>query len=309
MKVFISTFESIAMLLFIGLLGAWMVIRKMVKEDFFSLLSPLVLEISLPSFVFINIINNFNPFIKKDWWRLPLWWFFFTGIAFIVTLFGMIFVKRDKRREFGIALFYHNGIFFPIAIIGGIFGDNSNYLVDLFLFTIFYVSFFFNTSFLFFKNRGKIEWKKIFHPVFLATLFGIFLKLISFTYIPSFVISALKMVGTMSIPLLMIVLGGNIIIDFKEVNAWYIGEIMKFLFFKNILMPLVMLGFVILIKPPYNVSLLMVLEGAVPPITAVPLIVERNGGNRLIVNQLVFSSFIFSLISIPFVMYLFRVLT
>jgi predicted permease len=50
----------------------------------------------------------------------------------------------------------------------------------------------------------------------------------------------------------------------------------------------------------------MILQSAVPPITAVPLFVERFGGNRSLVNQFMFTSFIFSLVTIPCSIYLFR---
>jgi predicted permease len=310
MDVLFSAFQAVAMLLFIGVIGAWMITRKMVKKSFFSLLSPLALEIALPALIFTNIINNFNPYLKTNWWKLPLWWGFFTVIAFFITLIGVIFSRKVNRREFGISLFYQNGIFFPLAIIAGMFGRNSDYMVDLFLFMVFYSSFFFSTSFLFFSKKGKIEWKKIFHPVFIVTFLAVILKLTGFnTYIPPFIISALEMVGAMSIPLLMIILGGNILIDFQNIGKLYLGEIIKFLIFKNLIVPFVMLGIIILIKPSYNVALILMIESAAPPVTAAPLITDRNGGNRTVVNQFLLSSFLFSLISIPLMMYLFNRLT
>ncbi len=310
MNILITAFEAVAMLLLIGVIGAWMITRRMVKESFFSLLSPLALEIALPALIFTNIVNNFNPSSETNWWLLPLWWLFFTFIAFLVTLIGLVFAGKRNKREFGLSLFYQNGIFFPLAIITGMFGKNSGYIVDLLIFIIFHASLFFTTSFLFFSKKGKIKWKKIFHPVFIATILAVVLKLTGYNvYIPSFVIFSLEMVGAMSIPLLMIILGGNILIDFKHVGELYTSEIIKFLIFKNLIMPLVILGVIIVIKPSYNVALLLVLEGSVPPITAIPLITERNGGNRAVVSQFLLSSFLFSLISIPLMMYLFTRLT
>ncbi len=307
MNIFISAFQAVATLLFIGVIGAWMIKRKMVGKNFFSLLSPLALEIALPALIFTNIVNNFNPHIESNWWKLPLWWFFFTVIAFLVTFVAVIFARKGNRREFGATLFYQNGIFFPLAIITGMFGGNSGHIVDLFLFTIFYSSFFFGTSFLFFSSKGKIQWKKIFHPVFIVTVLAVILKITGFNvYVPDFIISALEMVGAMSIPLLMIILGGNILIDFKQLGKIYTGEIIKFLVFKNLIMPFVMLGIIILIKPAHNIALILIIESAVPPVTAAPLITDRNGGDRAIVNQFVLSSFIFSLVSIPLMIYLFN---
>jgi hypothetical protein len=62
-----------------------------------------------------------------------------------------------------------------------------------------------------------------------------------------------------------------------------------------------------LVRPPYPVALLMILEAAVPPLTAVPIMVGRAGGNRHLVNQFMFTSFAVSLVSIPLMMGLFAV--
>jgi predicted permease len=47
------------------------------------------------------------------------------------------------------------------------------------------------------------------------------------------------------------------------------------------------------------------IQSAMPPITAIPVVVERVGGDGNIANQFLVSSSLFSLLSIPFVMYLF----
>ncbi|MBN1797093.1 MAG: AEC family transporter [Spirochaetales bacterium] len=299
MDSFLITFEAVAMLLCIGLIGAWMVKRRLVEEKFFSLLTPLALEIALPALVFSNIINNFNPEVKQNWWELPLWWMFFTGIAFVLTMLCILLAGKSLKREFGVALFYQNGIFFPLAILGNMAGG-SEYLVDLFFFVVFFTAFFFNTSFLFFKSKEKIDWKRILHPVFIATILAVVMKLTrTHTVIPSFVLTSLSTVGAMAIPLLMIILGGNMLVDFKRMGKLHLAEIIKFISCKNIIFPAVMLLIVYGIRPSYNIALLLILQSAVPPITAAPLIVERYGGDRSAANQFLFGSFLVSLVSIP----------
>jgi predicted permease len=299
MDSFWITFEAVAMLLCIGLIGAWMIKRRLVEEKFFSLLSPLALEIALPALVFYNIINNFNPEVKQDWWELPLWWLFFTVIAFALTMLCILIAGKSLKREFGVALFYQNGIFFPLAILGNMAGG-SEYLVDLFFFVVFFTAFFFNTSFLFFKTKEKIDWKRILHPVFIATIVAVVMKLTrTHSVIPSFVLTSLSVVGAMAIPLLMIILGGNMLVDFTRMGKLYIAEIIKFIICKNIIFPAVMLAIIYFLKPSYNIALLLMLQSAVPPITAAPLIVERYGGQRMAANQFLFASFVFSLVTIP----------
>lgn len=308
MSVFISTFESVAVLLGIGIIGFWIIRKRILPGDILGLLSPLALDIALPCLIFVRIIKDFSPSELPDWWQLPLWCFFFMACAAIMTLASMLVAKKETRREFAISLYYQNAIFFPLAILAGTYGDDSPYLVFLFLFTIFYPAFFFSTYRFFFKEmeRKTLDWRKIIHPVLIVTLLAVLIRLAGFQHaIPNFVLSILTLVGGMTIPLLMIILGGNIYLDFQHKGQLQFVEIAKFVIIKNIVFPLVFLGILLIIRPSYHIALLLILQSAIPPVTAVPLVTERSGGNRAIVNQFLVASFIFSLISISSIIWLF----
>jgi predicted permease len=222
----------------------------------------------------------------------------------------MFISQKKTRREFAISLFYQNGIFFPLAILAGMFGDDSSLIVFLFLFTIFYAAFFFSTYSFFFesKEKYKLNWKKIIHPVLIVTILAVFIRLIGVQdKIPDFIISIFTLLGGMTIPLIMIILGGNIYIDFKKQGKTQIFEIAKFVIIKNFLFLLIFIGILFLIKPSYHIALIVLLQSAVPPVTAVPLVTERSGGDRSIVNQFIVGSFVISLISIPIIIYLFEI--
>jgi len=154
-----------------------LIIRKrIVPGNILGLLSPLALEIALPSLIFVNIIQNFSPSTSPDWWQLPLWWGFFTLLSAGLTFIFMFVSQKKTRREFAISLFYQNGIFFPLAILSGMFGDDSSYVIFLFLFALFYAAFFFSTYHFFFEHKGKkkLDLKKIIHPVLIATILALF---------------------------------------------------------------------------------------------------------------------------------------
>ena len=57
-----------------------------------------------------------------------------------------------------------------------------------------------------------------------------------------------------------------------------------------------------LLRPPYEMALILTLEGAAPPITAVPIVTERMRGNTGMVNQYLIASFLVAIITIPLVM-------
>ena len=311
MDLFITTFESVATLLGIGVIGFWIIKKEIVPGNILGLLSPLALEIALPSLILVNIVQNFSPIDSSDWWQLPLWWCFFTIIAAGLTLIFSFVSKKNFRREFSISLFFQNGIFFPLAILAGMFGNDSSYIVSLFLFTVFYAAFFFSTYQFFFEKKGSwnLNWRKIIHPVLIVTIIAILIRLVGIQdVIPGFIISIFSLLGGMTIPLIMIILGGNIYVDFHKKGKIQSIEIVKFVVVKNILFPLIFLSILFLIKPSYHIALIILIQGAVPPVTAVPLVTERSGGDRAIVNQFIVSSFILSLITIPVMVWLFSML-
>ena len=307
-QVLISTFESVALLLGIGAMGIWMSGRRILPQDALGVLSTLALDIALPSLIFVNILQNFKPAEFQGWWMLPVWWLGFTFFQACLTAFFSLFSKGENRREFAVSLFFQNALFFPLAIMTGLFGQDSSYIVDLFFFTMFFPSLLFGSAHIFFGKSGALDWRRIINKVFLATIAATSIRLVGAEgFIPEFIVSGLSMVGSMALPLLLLILGGNLLIDFKEKGTLYILESTKFVVIKNFLFPLASFAVLLIIRPDYNIALLIIMQSAVPPVTAVPILTERAGGNRQIVNQFMFISFIVSLISIPVIMGIFGV--
>ena len=309
MDLFFATFESIAELLGVGLIGFWIIRKRLIPEKALGLLSPLALEIALPCLIFSNIITSFSPQTIPDWWMFPLWWLVFTGIAAALTVLFMFVSEKKTRREFAISLFFQNGLFIPLALLAGMFPSDSSYQVALFLFMLFFPMLLFNSYQLFFKKQDRtLNWKKIFHPIFIVTLLAMGLRLLNLqAYLPDIILMITQMVGVMAVPLIMIILGGNIYSDFHKKGEIYKFEIIKFVAIKNIIFPLIFLGIIFIIRPDYHIALILIMQSAVPPVTAVPLLVERAGGNHTIVNQFILVSFFCSLITIPAIISLFGV--
>jgi predicted permease len=301
------TFQSVLLLLGIGVFGFLIVQRKVVAENALGALSNLALDLALPCLVFVNIVSSFSPQDIPDWWVLPLWWVVFTGLAALLTGLLMFVSKKTTRREFAMSLFLHNGLFFPLAILTGMFGASSPYIVSLFLFMIFYPAFLFNIyPFFFGKNERKINWRRIFNIVFISTILALVIRFADVqSYVPGIVLTILTMLGAMTVPLLMLVIGGSLSLDFQRKGKIYSGEIAKFVLIKNLLFPLIFLGVLLIIRPSYQIALLLILQSAVPPVTALPIFTKRVGGNESIVNQFLLASFIVSLVSIPLIISLF----
>lgn len=314
MSVFGITFQSVFALLGIGTLGFWIIGRRRVPSNTLAFLSSLAIDIALPSLVIANLISDFSPQKYPDWWRMPLWWLGFTIVALALSMVTSFLVRKEIRSEFTISLFYQNGLFFPILIIGGLFGQGNPYSVMLFLFMMFYPSMIFSTYTLFFTKdiqKEKLNWRRIVNPVLVATVVGLMIGLAAARdYMPVFLVTIVTLVGAMATPLFMLILGGNVYNDFMykgdEKKKSYIWEVFKFVAIKNILFPLVFLGLLLWLRPDYTIAFIVILQAVVPPITAIPILTERCRGNRKIASQFVVASFIFSILSIPAFIYLFN---
>ncbi|MBN1190687.1 MAG: AEC family transporter [Dehalococcoidales bacterium] len=307
------TFQAVAALLAIGLLGFWIIGRKQVTANTLGFLSSLSIDIAVPCLTLASLIIDFSPEQNPDWWRMPLWWLGFAVVTLVLSLAFSFITKKEFRSEFTIGQFYQNGLFFPIIIIVGIFGSENPYLPMLFLFTFIHPTMMFSTYSLFFGKRTAeqpLSLKRLVNPVLVTTIIGLAIALIGLKpYIPEFIRTVLVMVGAMASPLFMLILGGTIYHDLKAggqgERKFYIREIIKFVLVKNFVFPLVFLGLLLLIRPDYTLALIVILEAAVPPVTAIPIFAERSGGNRAISSQFVLGSFLVSIVSIPAVLLLF----
>ena len=313
MDIFISIFQAVATMFGIGIIGFYIIHRRVVEADLFSMMIPLVVDVALPSLVFVNILSNLNAENIISLWVFPVAWMVETIFFFVLTIIFSKFADKKFKQEFSVSLFYQNGIFFPIIVISQIYGNNSSQLVNLFLFTIFYPTFFFNTYSLFFKKKNirndiRIV-KEILNPVMIATIVAIFLKVSGvYKFLPDFIFSIFKKVSSMTIPLLMIIIGGNIYIDFKKRVKIEKIEVLKFIAIKNFIFPLITLLILKFINLPEDLSLILFLESAVPPITAVPIFVKKAGGDDSLCNQFLLASFICSLISLPIMFTIFKLI-
>ncbi len=311
MELFIAAFKSVAVLMGIGVIGFTILARKTLPINALNVITPLVIDVSLPCMIFYNIITRFDPQTMPGWWQLPLWWLGMVAFFLVLSLACMRFVNREYRGEAGMTLFYPNATFFPIGIIPIIYGPDTILLVELFIFTLFMPIIVFNGYTLFFRSKRpdrKFNFKdsRILNPILVATILAVVFKLTRIgAALPDFVVSITEIVGATALPLLMLNIGGNVYIDFARRGKFNFQSSAKFVIIKNILFPAATLGMLLWVRPPESVATLIIIQAAVPPLSAIPVLTERAGGNVALVNQFLISSFIFSIITIPLAMWCF----
>src|SRR5512143_1720138 len=114
MNVLLITFQAVAALLGIGVLGYWIIGNKRVSAESLGFLSALSIDIAAPCLTLASLIIDFSPEKTPGWWHMPLWWLGFAAVALVLSIASSYLVKKEYRGEFATAAFYQNGLFFPI---------------------------------------------------------------------------------------------------------------------------------------------------------------------------------------------------
>ncbi|MBU0505255.1 AEC family transporter [bacterium] len=303
-----ATFKAVLIFFAVGLIGFTVVARRRVPEDIHRTLTPLVLDIGLPSLVFFNIMTRFEPSAIPNWWQIPLIWMAFTTGTVLFTLLVRMLVNKTNKPEFSLSLLYPNSIFLPLTILPSIYGVDTITITYLFIFTLLFPAFAFNTYWLFFKKtpQNKFDLSKAINPILIATVLAIILKKTGTSdYVPGFIIELSRFLGMITLPLVMIMVGGSIYMYAKKSKfvAW--RSLVYFVLTKNIILPVIVIFVLSFFELPEHLALIMVMISAAPPISAAPIFVEKAGGNTALANQYLLASFVACLVTMPVVLWIF----
>jgi predicted permease len=302
----VAAIEALLILFLMSAFGWVLRARRVVTPAAMPALSAIALDVALPCLVFTVILSRFHPADMPGWHRLPLGWVLFTLAALPLSLAAGYAARPAVRREFRLCCFYQNAIFFPLAILTEMFGADSQAIAQLFLMTLLFPAFFFNTCGMFFQSSPRLDWRKTLHPVLLTTVAAVLIGLAGFTNrVPDMLIKALQQIGAVSVPLLLILLGARIREDYEDRGPIYWREIVAFIGIRNVVFPLLFLAALPILNLSRDLGFLLLLQAAMPPVTAAPIMVGRSGGNVAFASQLLLTSYVAAAVTIPCMVWLF----
>ena len=301
MNAFLETMTAATIPLAVGVIGYLLLRRRILPETSLPVLAVLSIDVALPAQVFSQLIGQFDPAVLTDWWQSPLWWGVFTLWTAGLSWAGCLPFRRC-RREVMACLFYPNAIFIPIIILTELDGAGSIRLTGLFLFTLFYPAFLFTTApRILGQANTPLPWRHLITPVFIATLAGIVIRLLEVHHwIPGWTEASLRVLGSITVPVLLLYLGAVIAVDIHQGGpSPRLGNVIGFVVIKNVLFPLLTLPLLMLRWIPAETAFLMALISAVPPVTALPILAQRAGADQRLINQFLVGSFIASVVTLP----------
>ncbi len=267
-------------------------------------LGSLVVNVTYPLLIFVNITKYFPQIDVPRWYLLPLYEYAIIGGSFFVAY---LYLKLDRsisyKKEFLFMVSFQNTSFLPLVIIANLFPEDiaGRYFIYIFLFDMFFGAGIISTAkILFLKDGRGFEWKKLITPPLIAVLTS--LLFVHFGWgkrIPHIITDTLKNIGSISIPLSLLVLGGIIYFSIKENPKIDFSYALKGTFLKLILIPAIALFVIKLIPMSDTLKFLIIIEAAVPTAMNVTILSRLYGGNYQIQSQATVVMYILSLITLP----------
>ena len=294
---------AVAQIFLLAALGYFLIKKEILGHEGLDALSRLVIEITLPLLIFCQLIKDFSFSLYSNWWIFPL-------ISIAITIAGLIvgsiftgFIRGNQHKlQFLSLVAFQNSGYLVLALVAALLPpdklDSMFIYIFLFLLGFNLVIWSLGVYILSFTRAKKFELGSLFSPPVIATIFSLALIFFGLSqFVPEGLLKPLRMVGDCTLPLAMLVVGGNL----ASIHPGHIDKkaMPLLILAKLIILPALGLLLVIKFKLPELVGLLILMQLAVPSATTLSLIVRHYKKEDLLISQGIFLSHIVSLITLP----------
>ncbi len=294
---------AMAQIFILGGLGYILVKKNLLSHEGLDALSRLVIQIIFPALVVTQMLKNFRFDFYPHWWIFPL-------VSLVITVTGLVLgailaklskLKHHKLQFISLIAFQNSG-YLPLAIVASIFaGKQAN---DMFIFIFLFLLGFdlaawsLGIYMLTYDKQIKFRLRSVFSPPVIANLTTLVLIALGLNkFIPEVLFKPLSMVGNCTLPLAMMVVGGNIaLVQLKNIDR---KTTLVLLLGKLIILPLCGLAIVLNLRVPYLLGFLIVMQLAMPSATSLSVIIRRFNKEDALISQGIFFSHLVGLVTIP----------
>ena len=305
-QIIINQILALFIIIFVGY-----ILRKkgLINEKLNKGLSSLLIEVTLPALIISSMLVSIDPKLIENIKIISIYSIsIYLGLTIFITLIARyISIKQDQRPILKFLLLFGNVGYMGYPVIdaiypklGVLYAVIANIPFNILMFT--YGIYIFNKD----QSKSSIQWKKVLNNGIIASAIGLTLLLTNI-YLPSPISNALKSIGGLTFPLSMLIIGSSLAkVKLKSV----INDFSLFLLssLKLIVFPLLIL---ILLKPfsiPTMIRNILVLLIAMPSAANGVIFAEKFGGDHKYASEGVFITTLFSLFSIPVIIWVIKLL-
>ncbi|MBD7910073.1 MULTISPECIES: AEC family transporter [Clostridium] len=296
-----AVMDNVISLFLIILVGLYGVKRNIITGEIQKGLTRILMNITLPLLIITSFSLKFDESMKSNILRSFFYSFFCFIITGIISYILLLVIKdKSKRNVLQFANVFSNCGFVGFPIVSSIYGAEGvvytaifNVLFNLFLWTYGIVLYSDNFAI---KDIRKV----LFTPGIVAVYIGISILLFN-VELPGTLYKSFKLVGDMTTPLSMIIIGCvlskvNMKEAFRDITVYY-GT-----FIRLIIIPLAIILFAKLVKDDSILINTIIVLQSMPAATMTSIIAESYNKESSYAAIIVFVTTLFSIVSFPIVL-------
>lgn len=270
---------------------------KLVSAGFRQDLSRLVIYVSLPAFLINSMNFNYSRDLMRSSFDMVLLSFLCYGIAFLISgIFGRArFVKDHEMAPYRYTMSFSNVGFLGYPVIGALFGTEAVFLAAMFNLIFDMLQWTYGVR-LFTKNE-KFNLRRLINPAIIAILIGFSMFVLNLDF-PKHVQDTIASLGLTATPLSMMTTG-LIIAEFdlrdffRDIKPFIVSAYRLLLFPLLLILILRTLG-----MTGFKLAVPVMIMG-MPAAASGPIIASQYGGDYKLTSQLLCTTTILSMLSIP----------
>jgi len=284
-------------------LGYLLVKRKFLQGTGLDAISNLVMDVTLPILIFCQLIKDFSFSAYPNWWIFLFISILITALGLLVGFLFSFLVKGEQHKLQFISLVgFQNSGYLPLALSAALLSgaELSAMFIYLFLFLAGFnlVLFSVGVHILNFHKERKFNWLDFLSAPVIVTLVSLIIIALGLNkFVPEAVIKPLRMLGDSTLPLAMLVVGGNLAeisletIDRKAISFLILA--------KMIILPALGIALIIPLAIPKLIGLLVVMQLAMPSAVTLSVILRNYKKEDLLASQGILFTHLASVVTIP----------
>jgi predicted permease len=306
--VFLDSFKitgfAVAQIFLLAAIGFLLVKKNFLPDKGLGVLSRLVIEVTLPLLIFCQLLTDFRFNLFPNWWIFPLLSLLITACGIACGFLFLNFIKggtQNKLQFLSLVAFQNSG-YLPLALVDALLPKDqaATLFIYIFLFLLGFNLLMWSAGvyMLTFSRAKKFELGSFFSPPVIATLFSlVFIFLGLYKFVPPAVMRPLRMLGDCTLPLALMVVGGNLAqISLKKIDKRTLSFA---LLAKMLILPAAGLWILVKFRLPELLGLLILIQLAMPPATSSSLIIGHYKKEDLCISQGIFFGHLLSLVTLP----------
>lgn len=298
---FKNIFTQVAVLFIIILVGYFVRKKGLLDEASTSKLSSLVMNIFLPAMIITAMQIQFDKEMIPKILSLLFVSMVMFGVSTIVAFLLKLFIKSDSKLGiFQYALVFSNSGFMGYPVVEAVLGKGAIFYAAIFNLPFNFLCFTLGVYFLSKGNsNAKFSIKSMINPSMIAVFIGLAL-FITGTELPVFINQPLELLGDVTTPLSMIVIG-SMLAGSSAMECFKRFDMYMLAILRLVAIPVL----VFLVLRPFSfdsvVMAIPVVIAAMPSAANTAIMANEYGADVALASQAVFFTTLFSVVSIPLI--------